>query len=275
MGAMRMRAFGSTGFEIPVIGQGTWPVPDREALRRGIDLGMTHIDTAEMYGSGRSEEIVAEAIAPYPRASLFIVSKVLPSNGTARGVARACEASLRRLKTEYLDCFLLHWRGNVELAETMGALEALQDAGKIRSLGVSNLDPWDLREAAAGLRTARIACNQVLYNLGERTPEDHELPWAREHDAAFVAYTPLARPRSSRGETVLREIAAHHAVSVEAVVLGFLTRDPLSFAIPKANALAHVEANAAALTLALTEQELAAIDGAYPVRERVGPLPTN
>ena len=275
MNGMRMRAFGSTGFEIPVIGQGTWPVPDREALRRGIELGLTHIDTAEMYGSGRSEEIVAEAIAPYSRASLFIVSKVLPSNATAGGVARACDASLRRLRLDYLDCFLLHWRGNVELAETMGALEALQEAGKIRSLGVSNLDPWDLREAAGALRTARIACNQILYNLGERTPEEHELPWAREYGAAFVAYTPLARRKSARGETVLRAIAASHGVTIEAVTLAFLTRDPSSFAIPKANALAHVEANAAALTLELAQSEIDAIDLAYPLRERVGPLPTN
>ena len=272
---MKTRTFGSTGFEIPVIGQGTWPVPDRDALRRGIDLGLTHIDTAEMYGSGRSEEIVAEAIAPYPRASLFIVSKVLPSNATARGVARACDASLRRLQVDYLDCFLLHWRGNVPLAETMGALEALLDAGKIRSLGVSNLDPWDLREAAASLRSARIACNQILYNLGERTPEAHELPWTREYGAAFVAYTPLARPKIARGEAVLREVAAGHGVSVEAVTLAFLTRDPASFAIPKANKLAHVEANAAALTLELARSEIDAIDAAFPLEERVGPLPTN
>ena len=275
MRGMRMRAFGSTGFSIPVIGQGSWPVPDRDALRRGIELGLTHIDTAEMYGSGRSEEIVAEAIAPYDRASLFIVSKVMPSNATARGVARACDASLRRLRLEYLDCFLLRWRGNFPLPETMGALEALQDAGKIRSVGVSNLDPWDLREAAAGLRTARIACNQILYNLGERTPEDHELPWAREYGAAFVAYTPLARPKSARGEAVLREIAASHTVSAEAVTLAFLTRDPSSFAIPKANTLAHVEANAAALTLELAPSEIDAIDAAYPLEKRVGPLPTN
>jgi diketogulonate reductase-like aldo/keto reductase len=272
---MRTRTFGSTGFEIPIIGQGTWPTPDRDALRRGIDLGMTHIDTAEMYGRGRSEEIVGEAIAPYPRASLFLVSKVLPSNGTARGVARACEASLRRLGTDYLDCYLLHWRGNVELGETMAALEALLDAGKIRSLGVSNLDPWDLREASGGLRGARIACNQILYNLAERTPEEHELPWAREHGSAFVAYTPLARPSGSAGEAVLRAIATRHGVSVEAVALGFLTRDRVSFAIPKASKISHVEANAAALELELERDELAAIDAAYPVMERVGPLPTN
>jgi diketogulonate reductase-like aldo/keto reductase len=260
---------------VPIVGQGTWPVPNRDALRRGIDLGMTHIDTAEMYGDGRSEDVVGEAIAPYPRESLFVVSKVLPSNGTARGVARACERSLRRMKTDYLDCYLLHWRGEVDLAETMGALEALVDAGKIRSLGVSNLDPWDLREAASALRRARIACNQILYNLGERTPEAHELPWARENASAFVAYTPLARPSSPAGERVLGEIAARHGVTAEAVVLAFLARDPLAFVIPKANSLAHVEANAAAGDLELEAYEIAAIDAAFPARERTGALPTN
>jgi diketogulonate reductase-like aldo/keto reductase len=260
---------------VSIVGQGTWPVPNRDALRRGIDLGMTHVDTAEMYGDGRSEEVVGEAIAPYPRESLFIVSKVLPSNGTSRGVARACERSLRRLKTDYLDCYLLHWRGEVDLAETMGALEALVDAGKIRSLGVSNLDPWDLREAASALRRAPIACNQILYNLGERTPEAHELPWARANASAFVAYTPLARPSSSAGERVLGEIAARRGVTAEAVVLAFLARDPLSFVIPKANSLAHVEANAAAGDLTLDANEVAEIDAAYPAHERIGALPMN
>jgi diketogulonate reductase-like aldo/keto reductase len=272
---MKIRSFGSTGFDVPVIGQGTWPVPDRDALRRGIELGMTHIDTAEMYGDGRSEEAIAEAIAPYPRESLFLVSKVLPSNATRDGVPRACERSLRRLRTEYLDCYLLHWRGEVALDETIEALEALVDAGKIRSFGVSNLDPWDLREAASAAKRHPIACNQVLYNLGERTPERHELPWAHGYDSAFVGYTPLARPANRRGEEILGEIAARHGVTKEAVSLAFLIRDPLAFAIPKANTLAHLEANAAAGDLELDESEIAAIDAAYPSRERVGALPMN
>lgn len=272
---MQRRRFGSSGFEVPVIGQGTWPLPDREALRRGIDLGMTHIDTAELYGDGRSEEIVAEAIRPYPRESLFIVSKFVPSNGTCEGVKRACERSLRRLQVDYLDCYVLHWRGNADLAESMAGLEALFDAGRIRCLGVSNLDPWDLREAAAGLRRARIACDQVLYNLGERTPEIHELPWCRDNDAAFVAYTPLARPRKRESETILGDIATKHGVSREAVALAFLVRDPFAFAIPKANALAHVDANAAAGDLALTNEDIARIDVAYPSQKRSGPLPMN
>jgi len=272
---MRTRRFGTTPDEIPLVGQGTWPIPNREALRRGIDLGMTHIDTAEMYGDGRSEEIVGEAIAPYPRASLFVVSKVLPSNATAPGIARACERSLRRLKTDYLDCYLVHWRGDVPLEETMGGLEALVTAGKVRSIGVSNFDPWDLREAAATLKSVPIACNQVLYNLGERTPEEHELPWAHETGSAFVAYTPLARPKTARGEKVLAEIAARHKVTPEAVALAFLLRDPFCFVIPKANTVAHVEANALAGDLILDVPELVAIDAAFAARERVGALPMN
>ncbi|MBD5655566.1 MAG: aldo/keto reductase [Candidatus Eremiobacteraeota bacterium] len=272
---MRSRPFGSTGFTVPIVGQGTWPLPDRAALRRGIDLGLTHIDTAEMYGDGRSEEIVGDAIAPYPRSSLFVVSKVLPSNATKAGIARACERSLKRLRTDYMDCYLLHWRGNVPLEETMAGLQALVDSGKIRSLGVSNLDPWDLREAAAALAKTPIACNQVLYNLAERTPEEHELPWARENAGAFVAYTPLARPKNARGENLLTKIATAHAVTREAVALAFLLRDPLSFVIPKANTLAHVEANAAAGNLELDPAEIAAIDAAFPRHARVGPLPTN
>ena len=272
---MQRRRFGSTSFEVSVIGQGTWPLPNVDALRRGIQLGMTHIDTAEMYGDGRSEEMVGEAIAPYARESLFIVSKVVPSNASRTRIATACERSLKRLRTDYLDCYLLHWRGGVDLAETMHGLEALLDAGKIRSLGVSNLDPWDLREAAAALREARIACDQVLYNLGERTPEAHELAWCRENDCAFVAYTPLARPNTKAGERVLADIAARHRVTIEAVALAFLVRDPLAVAIPKANTLAHVEANAAAGDLRLDADELARIDAAFPERERKGALPMN
>jgi diketogulonate reductase-like aldo/keto reductase len=272
---MQKRRFGTAGHEIPAIGQGTWPIPNREALRRGIELGMTHIDTAEMYGEGRSEEIVGEAIAPFPRESLFIVSKVLPSNATRRGIVRACENSLARLRTDYLDCYLLHWRGETALDEAMAGLERLLDDGKIRSLGVSNLDPWDLREAAAALSQARIACNQVLYNLSERTPEDHELPWGRAYGSALVAYTPLARSHARASETVLEEIARRHAATPEAIALAFLLRDPLVFVIPKANRIEHVEANARAGEIELAPEEIEAIGAAFPKRVRTGPLPMN
>jgi diketogulonate reductase-like aldo/keto reductase len=253
-------------------------VPDVDSLRRGIEVGLTHIDTAEMYGAGRSEELVGKAIRGIERATLFIVSKVLPQHADAAGVMRACERSLRKLGTEYLDCYLLHWRGAVPLAETMSALERLVESGKIRSLGVSNLDPWDLREAAGALRSARICCDQVLYNLAERTIEDHELPWAREYGCAIVAYTPLGQPVLDPRDAkfaVLTDIAGRRGVTPHAVALSYLTRDPLVFAIPKAAGFAHVEANAAALTLDLTPNEIAAINAAHPNRVRVGPLPTN
>jgi diketogulonate reductase-like aldo/keto reductase len=272
------KAFGRHGPLVSRIGQGTWPVPDPGALRRGIELGLTHIDTAEMYAAGRSEEMVAKAIRGIARDSLFLVSKVSPQNAHAKGVAQACERSLRRLGIDYLDCYLLHWRGNVPIAETMGALERLVDDGKIRSLGVSNLDPWDLREAAADLSTHRIACDQVLYNLDERTIEDHELPWAREYGCAVVAYTPLGQPvidPQSKKFAALAEIARDRGVSPYAVALSYLTRDPLVFAIPKAARLEHVDANAAALTLELSPSEIASISAAHPNRVRVGPLPTN
>jgi diketogulonate reductase-like aldo/keto reductase len=236
---------------------------------------MTHIDTAEMYGDGRSEEIVGEAIAGLAREDLFVVTKVLPSNGTANGVARACERSLRRLRTDYVDCYLLHWRGDVALDETMRALEGLVRAGKARSIGVSNLDPWDLREAAAALERERIACDQVLYNLGERTPEAEEIPWCRDRGAAFVAYTPLARPRAARGAQVLAAIAASHGVTPEAIALAFLLRDPIAFVIPKANDMDHVKANAAAGSIELSVREIAEIDAAFPARKRKGALPMN
>lgn len=272
------RPFGAGGPLVSVIGQGTWPVPDREALRRGIALGLTHIDTAEMYGSGRAEEIVGEAIRDVPRESLFLVSKVLPQNADAKGVARAFEASLRRMKTDYLDCYLLHWRGDLPLEETMAALERLVDSGKARSLGVSNLDPWDLREAAGALRTHSIACDQVLYNLDQRTIEDHELPWARENGAAIVAYTPLGQPvvdGAKKRYAAIAEIARRRGVTPQAVALAFLTRDPAVFAIPKASRIEHVEANAAAASLKLDAEEIASIDAAHPKKARRGALPTN
>ena len=260
---------------VSVVGQGTWPVPDRDALRYGISLGMTHIDTAEMYGDGESERIVGRAIAGVAREDLFLVTKVLPRNADASGVRDACERSLRRLGTEYVDCYLLHWRGEVPIEETMGALEELVDAGKARFAGVSNFDPWDLREASACMKRHRIACDQVLYNLRERTVEDHELPWAKEHGAALVAYTPLGQPRIGARDRALAGIAKAHGVSVAAVALAFLIRDDAVFAIPKASTRSHVEQNAKAAEVRLTPDDIAAIEAAYPKRQRKGPLPTN
>ncbi len=270
---MRKQIFGSTGREVAVVGQGTWPIPDVAALRRGIELGMTHIDTAEMYGNGRSEELVGEAIAGFRRDDLFLVSKFLPENGGRKKLVAACEQSLRRLGVSELDCYLLHWRGDFDLDETMQALEALLASGKVRAIGVSNLDPWDLREAQAALEHAVIVCNQVYYNLRERTIEDHELPWAREHGSALVAYTPLGGMTDYH--ITLERVAARHNVDASTVALAFLLRDPQVFVIPKAATIEHVEANAMAGDIVLSAEDIAEIDAAAPIRERVGPLPMN
>lgn len=281
---MIKRPFGSTGIELPIIGQGTWNVPSRgpamdeakAALRRGVELGMVHIDTAEMYGDGSAERLIGSAIAGLPRERLYIVSKVLPSNASYTGTIRACEASLARLGLDYLDCYLLHWRGGNPLDETMRAMETLVRDGKIRALGVSNFDVDDLREATAALTTERIACNQVLYHLGERTIEGHELTYAREHEIAIVAYTPFGRGdyRHRPGVHALETVARTRGATIPQVILAFLTRDPIVFTIPKASTVAHVEENAGAGDLRLTDDEIEAIDRAYPAARRRGGIPT-
>ena len=281
---MIARRFGPLDRAVPIVGQGTWNVPLRgaradeakRALRRGIELGMVHVDTAEMYGDGGAERLVGEAIRGLPREQLFLVSKVLPSNASYEGTLRACEASLRRLGSEYLDCYLLHWRGGVPLGETMRALETLVRQGKIRALGVSNFEVDDLEEARAALEREPIACNQVLYHLGERTVEDHELPYCREHRIALVAYTPFGRGdwAARRGAQTLEQVARKHGATARQVILAFLTRDPDAFTIPKASTLAHVEENAGAGDLRLDDDDIEAIDAAFPVRKRRGGLPS-
>ena len=281
---MLARAFGAGFPSVPVIGQGTWNVPLRggardeaiRALRAGVDLGMVHIDTAEMYGDGGAESLVGEAIAGLPREQLFLVSKVLPSNASYKGTIAACQASMKRMGVDYLDCYLLHWRGSVPLSETMRALEQLVADGSIRSLGVSNFDVDDLREAQAVLKREKSACNQVLYHLDERTIEAHETAFCRDAGIAIVAYTPFGRGdwRDTPGAKELERIAKAHGVTAHAVILAVLTRDELTFAIPKAATLAHVGENAAAGEFRLTADEIAAIDRAFPVRKRRGGLPT-
>src|ERR1700742_3398613 len=211
---MNQRPFGSTGDQVSVIGQGTWYLDhgDRKravaALRRGIELGMTHIDTAEMYGD--AELVIADAIAGQ-RDGLFLVSKVLPSNASRRGTVTACERSLARLKTDRLDCYLLHWRGSYPLPETVAAFEELVRAGKIRSWGISNFDVDDLDELLDVSGEGKIACNQVLYHLKERAIEHAVIPWCERHKVAVVAYSPFGHddfpsPKSKAGET-LQQIA--------------------------------------------------------------------
>src|SRR5471030_1517153 len=229
---MRQQTFGSNGPQVPVIGQGTWYIDwgDRKsavaALRGGIDLGMTHIDTAEMYGD--AELVIADAIAGQ-RDKLFLVSKVLPSNASRRGTITACERSLKRLKTDRLDCYLLHWRGSYPLSETVAAFEELVSTGKIRSWGVSNFDTDDLNEMHAVAGSGKIACNQVLYHLQERAIEHAVIPWCEQHGLAVVAYSPFGHndfpsPRSKPGE-VMQSIAKVHGASVRQVALSFLTRE--------------------------------------------------
>ncbi|MEO6843507.1 MAG: aldo/keto reductase [Bradyrhizobium sp.] len=268
---MNLRPFGSVGHEVSVIGQGTWYLDqgDRKravaALRRGIELGMTHIDTAEMYGD--AELVIAEAIAGQ-RDGLFLVSKVLPSNASRRGTVTACERSLARLKTDRLDCYLLHWRGSYPLAETVAALEDLVRAGKIRSWGVSNFDADDLDELHDVAGKERIACNQVLYHLQERAIEHAVIPWCKTHGVAVVAYSPFGhddfpQPDSAQGQ-LLQKVAKAHGASPRQVALAFLTRDVSVFAIPKASSAEHAADNALAGKLTLNQEELLALDQAFP-----------
>jgi diketogulonate reductase-like aldo/keto reductase len=277
---VRKEKFGSNGPLVPVIGQGTWYIDrgDRKravaALRRGIDLGMTHIDTAEMYGD--AELVVAEAIAGR-REEIFLVSKVLPSNASRRGTIIACERSLARLKTDRLDCYLLHWRGSYPLEETAAAFEQLVSAGKIRSWGVSNFDTGDLEEMLAVAGEGKIACNQVLYHLQERAIEHAVMPWCKQHGIAVVAYSPFGHndfpsPRSKGGE-VLQKIAQAHGATPRQVALSFLTREPYLFAIPKASTPEHAAENAGAGDLVLSKDEIAAIDRAFPRGPKPRSLP--
>jgi diketogulonate reductase-like aldo/keto reductase len=277
---MKHKKFGLTGHDVSVIGQGTWYIDrgDRKtavaALRRGIDLGMTHIDTAEMYGD--AELVIAEAITGR-RDETYLVSKVLPGNASRRGTIAACERSLTRLKTDRLDCYLLHWRGSIPLAETVAAFEQLASAGKIRSWGVSNFDADDLDEILEVAGQGRIACNQVLYHLQERAIEHAVIPWCVKHGVAVVAYSPFGHhdfpdPRSKSGE-VLQTIATRHGVSARQVALGFLTRTAEVFAIPKASSAEHAADNAAAGELALHADDLALLDKAFPCGPKPRSLP--
>src|ERR1700736_3494863 len=277
---MKSRKFGNSKNEVSVIGQGTWYIDrgDRRsavaALRRGVDLGMTHIDTAEMYGD--AEPVIAEAMAGR-REEIFLVSKVLPSNASRRGTITACERSLARLKTDRLDCYLLHWRGSYPFAETVAAFEQLVGAGKIRSWGVSNFDTDDLDEMLEVAGEGKIACNQLLYHLQERAIEHAVMPWCKQHSTTVVAYSPFGHndfpsPRSRAGE-VLQKIAGTHAASPRQVALAFLTRDPLVFAIPKASTPEHAAENAAAGDLVLTKDEIAMLDKAFPRGPKPRSLP--
>jgi len=280
---MEQRRFGPSRRDVSVIGQGTWDIERAvraaavAALRRGLDLGMTHIDTAEMYGSGVAEEWVGEAIAGR-RDDVFLVSKVLPQNASRRGTRKACEASLARLRTDRLDCYLLHWPGSHPLADTIATFEELRTEGKLLAWGVSNFDVANLEDALRIAGPGKIACNQVLYHLKERAIEHTVVPWCEAHDVAVVAYSPFGSGRFPRLDTregrVLEEVASEHSATPRQVALRFLTRRPSVFAIPKAAQSGHVEDNAGAAALRLTEDDIARLEQAFPLGRKPRELPT-
>lgn len=279
---MEQRHFGSTRRDVAVIGQGTWynesedPFSAIASLRIGLDLGMNHIDTAEMYGSGAAERLVGQAIAGR-RDEVFLVSKVLPQNASQAGTIEACKRSLVRLKTDRLDCYLLHWRGQYPLEETIAAFEHLQRDGMILSWGVSNFDVPDLEEAWQIAEKGHLVCNQVLYHLKERAIEHAVMPWSEKHKVAIVAYSPLGHgtfpgPRSAGGR-VLKEIAELHHATPRQVALQFLVHRPGFFAIPKASTPEHAKENAGAGDLQLSDADVERIDKAFPRGRRPGKLP--
>ena len=275
---MEMRRFGPLARPVPAIGQGTWEMEHERAdaiaaLRRGLDAGMTHVDTAEMYGSGRVEELVAEAIAGR-RDDVFLASKVLPENASRRGTIAACERSLARLGTDRLDLYLLHWPGSHPLADTVAAFEELCAQGKILAWGVSNFDAGELAEVVRIAGPNRVACNQVLYHLRERAIEHEVIPFCVENGIAVVAYSPFGSGSFSARDRTLRAIAdAHHATPYQ-VALRFLVRDSHVFAIPKASRVEHALDNAAAASFKLGADEIARIDRAFPRGRKPKRLPT-
>jgi diketogulonate reductase-like aldo/keto reductase len=259
-----------SGEQVPAFGQGTWHMgeaprgaaDETAALRLGIELGLTLIDTAEMYGNGRAEEIVAEVMGG-ERDRLFIVSKVLPYNASRNGVVEACERSLRRLKTDRIDLYLLHWRGSVPLADTLTGFARLQRDGKIRHHGVSNFDLNDMKEWVGLAGGDTVAANQILYNLSRRGPEFELIPWCRERHVAIMAYTPLEQGRMLHHKG-LGEVAARHGATPAQVALAWLLRQDGMIVIPKATQAEHVRENRAALDLRLTADDLAVLDRAFP-----------
>ena len=271
------------GKRLPAIGQGTWNVGDVpsqkeqeiSALRLGIELGMTLIDTAEMYGEGKSEQLVGEAIKG-KRDQVFLVSKVYPHNAGRKDVLRACEKSLKRLGTDTLDLYLLHWRGRIPLAETVEGMEQLKKEGKIKRWGVSNFDVDDMEELMRVPDGKNCTVNQVLYHLGSRGIEFELLPWHAEHGIPIMAYSPLAQGGSLRKELitnqVLKEIADAHNASPLQTALAWTIRSGHVISIPKAGQSHHVTANAEAAAIRLTEDELRQLDAAFPPPNHKSPL---
>jgi diketogulonate reductase-like aldo/keto reductase len=281
---MIKRKFGWTDINVPIIGQGTWMLEGNnkdtksraiETLKLGFDLGMTHIDTAEMYGNGHTEELVAQAIIGR-RNEIFLVSKVLPSNASYEGTIKACKRSLKRLKTDWLDLYLIHWPSSYPITETMRAMEKLVDDGLIKYIGVSNFDIEELKEAEQALKNEQMACNQLLYHLGNRGIEQRLLPYCTEKGIAIVGYSPFGHgnfpsPQSNKGQ-ILEEIAKRHYRTARQVALNFLTRHDNIFTIPKTSRLERVKENSEGVGWKLTENDIMAIDKAFPVPTYDTPL---
>jgi diketogulonate reductase-like aldo/keto reductase len=271
---------------VPVIGLGTWYLDESDektaiaAVKTALDLGLLHVDTAELYGSGAAERLVGQALVGR-REEVFLVSKIMPSNASRKRTLEHCEQSLKRLRTDYLDCYLLHWPGSYPLEDTIASLEELVSAGKIRAWGVSNFDEDELASALVLAGAGRIACNQVLYHLEERGIEHAVLPWCQQHGVALVGYTPFGQNKQfppkgpgaagTQSSAALQGIAARLGATPRQVALAFLTREANAFAIPKSVNPAHLRENAEAANITLSVEDIAAIDRAYPrARRRSG-----
>lgn len=274
----------SNGAVVPAIGQGTWYIGETpskraqeiDAIRAGIEAGMTLVDTAEMYGSGLSEKLVGEAISSTDRKKLFIVSKVLPSNASKKNMERSCDATLKRLGTDYLDLYLYHWRGSVPLAETVACLEELKTKGKIRAWGVSNFDTSDMEELFALPSGKNCAVNQVLYHLGSRGIEFDLLPWMRRYGVALMAYCPLAQAGTLRRglfeNKTVAAVAEKHGCDATQVLLSWCIRDGSTIAIPRSSKKEHTLLNAGADALMLDEKDFINLDKAFPPPSHKMPL---
>jgi diketogulonate reductase-like aldo/keto reductase len=267
-----------SGRVVPILGQGTWEMGEKRsrrqeevaALSQGVDLGMTLIDTAEMYAEGGAEKVVAEALAGR-RGEVFVVSKVYPHNATRQGAVAACERSLKRLKTDYLDLYLLHWRGSVPLAETLEAFQRLKESGKIRDYGVSNFDVSDMEEAIDYPGGEAIATNQILYNLARRGVEWDLLPWCRKYSIPVMAYSPIEQGRML-DNAALKAVASRHQATPAQIALAWLLRQEGVIAIPKSSRPEHVRENHASLNVILTEDDLTDLDRRFPPPSMKKPL---
>ena len=267
------------GDSVPAFGQGTWRMgsdraawqEERASLRLGIELGMTLIDTAEMYGDGAAEQLVGEAIAGR-RDEVFLVSKVLPNNATKQGVRRSCQASLKRLGTDRIDLYLLHWRGSVAIAETIDGFEALRRDGLIGDWGVSNFDVDDMQALVGLARPRGCLANQVLYNLEHRGIEFDLLRYSHDQGVPLMAYSPVGQGGGLLADPVLGRIAGKHGKTPAQIALAWTLRHPNVISIPKASSPAHVRQNAEAISIVLEEEDLAALDQAFPPPARKIPL---